>query len=379
MDNHRRTSSAGIPRRVPSNTTTNSYSSSSSSSGIPRPQSSSANHAPPPSAIPRPSSRASYLPQPTPSRPRSSSSSSTSGANVAGPLGSYRPPSRNAAVGQGGSTFAPTPSSNKRSASAAGLVGQEERDQEDAIKETPLPPNYAKRPMKLTSPRLLEDQSVLPSISKVSASPHPPPPSSPGYELSVLRADYERRALADKKAYEELENQVRSQGRQLDIFHRERAELLEEWEREQASKREREKETERVRAELESRVSELMRRNAELHSSINEVQLGSANELRQEKTRSNGLEARLGHVSAQLESVKDEVKRLTEENQILTAQRDDLENALEDEKRERIKEREESRIGGDEGRRISEELTSECFSSADRGGLSAQAFPHLTF
>lgn len=66
----------------------------------------------------------------------------------------------------------------------------------------------------------------------------------------MLRAEHERRALADQRAYAALETEMKRQGRELDRLKRERLDLLGEWEAEQERKKERELqwETEQVSA-----------------------------------------------------------------------------------------------------------------------------------
>ncbi|KAN0059667.1 coiled-coil domain-containing protein mad1 [Thecaphora frezii] len=234
-------------------------------------------------------------------------------------------------------------SASKRTVSAAGIS-------EDVVGHG----SATKRP----ATRRLSSDGTSPLL--LQADLHPalmPRPESPSYELSILRANYDQQLLSEERKYKKLEEGYETKCRELDRYNNQRVELLAEWDRVQETQREKEHEWQSTRRALEDELLKLRSQNAELRSEADESRAkgsGIEMELRRANT---ALESQVAHLRAQAKAAEAEAVRWKDEFGTARAEVEDLENALEDEKRQRLEERESNRLGGEEGKKISEELS----------------------
>lgn len=141
----------------------------------------------------------------TPQSVRRTPSASHATPSAGGPLGTYRNLHRSTVTPMRASALWDEPASlGKRSYSASGLSRDDPRS-------PPLP------------------------LSATPRSQRKGEASTDGYELTMLRTDYERRIQDEQHAYRLLESQLRAQSRELEALKAQRAEVLQEWEVERAS------------------------------------------------------------------------------------------------------------------------------------------------
>ncbi|KAJ1025913.1 hypothetical protein NDA16_002539 [Ustilago loliicola] len=352
-------------------------------SAIPRPGSSTGANAE--SAIPRPSSRMSGASGPM-GVYRSTAARSSTGANSLPPpssaLGLRQAPSSAAPSTRtyGGlagriSTLAPRPldpntstnllsgaedassasilldtslgfgGGHKRTVSAAGFAPDDSNlsFSGNAIKR----PHLRKLSMDGTSPLLLQ------------AELHPastPRPESPAYEIAVLRTHYDQQLLAEGRKYKKLEQDFEAKCKELDRFNRQRVELLNEWDKQQESTRSKEVEWSSKRQTLEDEVVRLRSLNSELTHRNDELSSTSSSELSQLREKVTSLESELAKSKAQAQAAELKAQQFEDELGANKAELQDLQNALEDEQRMRLSDHDAARLGGEEGKKIAEEL-----------------------
>lgn len=234
---------------------------------------------------------------------------------------------------------------HKRTLSAAGFTADDSNISfsASAIKRSHL----RKLSMDGTSPLLLQ------------AELHPastPRPESPVYEIAVLRTHYDQQLLSESLKYKKLEKDFESKCKELDRFNRQRIELLDEWDKQQQSTCTKEAEFNTKRQLLEDQVVRLGSLNSELTHKLDEATCNSALELSQLREKVTILESDLGKTKAEAQSAEVRAKVLEDDLGASKAELDDLRQALEDEQRMRLAERDQSRFGGEEGSKIAEEL-----------------------
>ncbi|EPQ29692.1 uncharacterized protein PFL1_02912 [Pseudozyma flocculosa PF-1] len=234
-------------------------------------------------------------------------------------------------------------SASKRTVSAAGIS-------DDLVQNGSATKRPATRRLSAdgTSPLLLQ-ADLHPALT--------PRPESPSYELSILRANYDQQLLSEERKYKKLEEDYEAKCRELDRYNNQRVELLAEWDRVQETQKEKEHEWNAARRTLEEELIKLRSQNAELRSEADESRANGSGVELELRTKNTALESQLGHVRAEAEAAKADAARWKDEFGAARAEVEDLENAVEDEKRLRIEERESARLGGEEGKKISEELS----------------------
>ncbi|CCF50107.1 related to spindle assembly checkpoint protein (N-terminal fragment), partial [Ustilago hordei] len=193
----------------------------------------------------------------------------------------------------------------------------------------------------------------------LQAELHPastPRPESPAYEVALLRTHYDQQLLSESLKYKKLEKDFESKCKELDRFNRQRIELLDEWDKHQQSTCTKEAEFNTKRQLLEDQVARLGSLNSELTHKLDEATCNSALELSQLREKVTILESDLGKTKAEAQSAEVRAKVLEDDLGASKAELDDLRQALEDEQRMRLAERDQSRFGGEEGSKIAEEL-----------------------
>ncbi|GAC71443.1 mitotic checkpoint protein MAD1 [Moesziomyces antarcticus T-34] len=233
---------------------------------------------------------------------------------------------------------------HKRTVSAAGLGDDSMSFSSAAIKR----PHLRKLSMDGTSPLLLQ------------AELHPastPRPESPAYEIAVLRTNYDQQLLAEARRYKKLEQDYEAKCKELDRFNRQRVELLDEWDKQQEASRTHQVECSAKRQSLEDEVVRLRTLNSELTHRADELASSSTGQLAEMRSRVTELEAEVARVRGEASAAQTRARTLEDEVGANKAELEDLQNALEDEQRMRRQERDEARLGGgEEGRKIAEEL-----------------------
>lgn len=233
---------------------------------------------------------------------------------------------------------------HKRTVSAAGLGDESMSFSSAAIKR----PHLRKLSMDGTSPLLLQ------------AELHPastPRPESPAYEIAVLRTNYDQQLLAEARRYKKLEQDYEAKCKELDRFNRQRVELLDEWDKQQEASRAHQVECSAKRLALEDEVVRLRTLNSELTHRADELASTSASQVSELRSRVTELEAEVARVRGEASTAQARTRTLEDEVGANKAELEDLQNALEDEQRMRRQERDEARLGGgEEGRKIAEEL-----------------------
>lgn len=274
-----------------------------------------------------------------------------SASTSAAPSGAAQSPPVSAnSLGLGGIAPGTTPSSAlsaKRSVSAAGISPNDAHLNGGSA---------SKRAATIASRRLSADGT---SPLLLQADLHPastPRPESPAYELSILRANYDQQLLAESRKYKKLEEDFQAKCREVDRFNTERAELLSEWDREQESRKDKEQAWAREKTALEEETFRLRMLNADLSNQLSEVQTSTSTAAQELQAKSTALETQIAHAKADAEAARTESARLRDDLAATQAQVDDLENALDDEKRLRLEAHDEARLGGQEGLKIAEEL-----------------------
>lgn len=234
---------------------------------------------------------------------------------------------------------------HKRTVSAAGLGDDSVSFSNGAMKR----PHLRKLSMDGTSPLLLQ------------AELHPastPRPESPAYEIAVLRNHYDQQLLAESRKYKKLEQDYEAKCKELDRFNRQRVELLNEWDKQQESSRAKEAEWSAKRQSLEDEVVRLRASNSELTHRNDELSSTSSSQLAELRANVTSLESELAKVRAESQAATLKAKTLEDEVGANKAELEDLQNALEDEQRMRIQERDDARLGGaEQGKKIAEELS----------------------
>ena len=229
---------------------------------------------------------------------------------------------------------------HKRTVSAAGLGDDSVSFSNGAMKR----PHLRKLSMDGTSPLLLQ------------AELHPastPRPESPAYEIAVLRNHYDQQLLAESRKYKKLEQDYEAKCKELDRFNRQRVELLNEWDKQQESSRAKEAEWSAKRQSLEDEVVRLRASNSELTHRNDELSSTSSSQLAELRANVTSLESELAKVRAESQAATLKAKTLEDEVGANKAELEDLQNALEDEQRMRIQERDDARLGGaEQGKKI---------------------------
>lgn len=240
---------------------------------------------------------------PSPSSAAFSSARSSSG----GPLGSYRPASRNGSerpasqAGEASTSSRFGFGSAAPSSSIAVAVGNGKRTLSSAGLREPETPG----------PNGSSSKRPLFTSSSATSSPRFPQ-ASPSYDATMLKSEYERRELLSKQAYDKLQGEYKASGRELERFKQERLALLRQWE-EANSKRKEEKESfEEQRKFLNNRVNTLQQQNQELRTRCERVQAERAQlaqSSHEEKTKLSlqitDLEYKLASTQAQAEESKE--------------------------------------------------------------------------
>ncbi|UZJ51370.1 hypothetical protein CBS101457_000690 [Exobasidium rhododendri] len=289
----------------------------------------------------------SSLPRRAPS-PSSAAFPSARSSNPGGPLGIYRPASRE---GSERSSIAPSDTvaarfgfaSNTASSSVAlksvngkrTLSGAGLRDPESPASSS----SATKRPL-------------LTSNSTTSVSPRFPPASS-SYDASMLKNEYERREILSKQSYEKLQNGFKASGKEIERLKQEKTDLLRRWEEANAEQRQEKDTFEEQRKSLNERVTYLQQQNQELFSSLEEAQTkrsqlaqASHEEGTRQSLRITSLEFELAAANALAEEQKEMRSKIA-----LTLERTEKEWE-EDRQRMERKERE-----GQEGKSLTRELS----------------------
>ncbi|PWN38263.1 uncharacterized protein FA14DRAFT_159910 [Meira miltonrushii] len=299
------------------------------------------------SGIPGPSSNIGGIPKraPSPSSAAFASASSTAAAG-GGPLGGYRPPSRdghadpprrfgfgstsgtNAPSGlakgtpQASRIAVPPSSAAKRSISSTGI--------QDTNHATPNGGSN-KRPF------LTSGGSARSSLAASSSGAH---------DHSTMEAEYKRKELLAQQAYERLQQELNAKGREVEKEKEERAGLLRQWEAlNEDLVQERKTNAEQKKA-LQQRANELQARNNELSSHIDEADSEKAKALQSAQTTKTSLSIKIAELEAQYagaaeeaeaqeqarKRVEDQLKSLEEDwqkerEQLQSGRKDDEESA----------------------------------------------------
>lgn len=288
------------------------------------------------------------LPKRAPS-PSSAAFSSARSSNNGGPLGSYRPASRNGmerpasqlgeastssrfGFGNGpSSTIATGIGNGKRTLSSAGL-----RDP-----ETPGPSggSSSKRPL-LTS-------------SSATSSPRFPQ-ASPSYDASMLKSEYERREILSKQAYDKLQNEYKANGRELERFKQERLALLRQWEEANSERKEEKDSFEEQRRFLNDRVNTLQQQNQAIRIQCEEVQGEKAQLAQSSHEEKTKLSLRISELEYELASVRAQAEESKEaKNKLLTAS--DIKEREWEEERSRLEQR--TTFQGGDSKKLTGELS----------------------
>ncbi|MCO5584984.1 hypothetical protein L7F22_038916 [Adiantum nelumboides] len=295
------------------------------------------------SGIPGPSSNIGGIPKRAPSPSSAAFASSTTAAAGGGPLGGYRPPSRDGhadpprrfGFGSTSGTTAPfglakgTPqasriavqppsSSVKRSISSTGL--------QDANHATPNGGSN-KRPF------LTSGGSARSSLAASN-------------DNSTMEAEFKRKELLAQQAYERLQQELSAKGRELEKEKEERAGLLRQWEALNEDLVEERRTNAQQKKALQQRVNELQARNNELSSHIDDADSEKAKALQSAQTTKTSLSTKIAELEAQYAGAAEEAeaqeharKRLEEQlksqeedwqrerDQLQTGRKDDEESA----------------------------------------------------
>ncbi len=184
-----------------------------------------------------------------------------------------------------------------------------------------------------------------------------PRPESPAYEIAVLRTHYDQQLLAELRKYKKLEQDFEAKCKELDRFNRQRVELLDEWDKQQESTKAKEAEWATRKQQLEDEVLRLRGSNSDLTNRIDELSSSSSTEVATLRAKVTSLESELGKIRAEAQSAQLKARTLEDEVGANKAELEDLQNALEDEQRMRIQDRDAARLGGaEEGKKIADEL-----------------------
>jgi len=249
----------------------------------------------------------------------------------AGPLGNYRPASRDgserppSAAGGNSTTTArfgfgnastssnvlSRPSNGKRTLSNAGLREPEtpgERLSEISIKYCLSADSSSLRILGSSSG--VSKRALLTSTSATTSPRFPQP--SPSYDTSMLKSEFERRELLSKQSYEKLQNEFKAGGREIERFKQERIALLKQWEEANTERKEEKDSFEEQRKFLNDRVSTLQQQNQDLRVGMEQAQgerSSIAQKSHEEETKNSlritSLEFELATAKAQIEEHKE--------------------------------------------------------------------------
>ncbi|PWY99216.1 MAD-domain-containing protein [Testicularia cyperi] len=254
------------------------------------------------------------------------------------------------------STIFDTSIGSKRSLSAAGFGGAGE-DSFSSFSGAPVSgggagptkrPHLRKLSMDGTSPLLLQAELPHPALA--------PRPESPAYEISVLRTHYDQQLLGEARKYKKLEEDFEAKCKELDRFNRQRIELLDEWEKQQEQKREKEAEWSSKRKILEDEIVRLRSLNSDLSNKNDELTTSTNTEMQAIRSKNVALESELVQIKAEAEAAKAKARNLEDEVGAQKAELDDLQNAYDDERKMRLQQSSSALANGEQGKKLEEEL-----------------------
>lgn len=128
----------------------------------------------------------------------------------------------------------------------------------------------------------------------------------------MLKAEYERRELLSKQAFEKLQNEYKASGREIERFKQERLALLRQWEDLNVERQEEKEQFEKQNRLLTDQVSGLQRQTADLRTQLEKAQVERAHlaqsshgEETKQSLRITALEYELAAAKAQAEENKE--------------------------------------------------------------------------
>lgn len=275
------------------------------------------------SGIPGPSSNIGGIPKRAPSPSSAAFTSSVAGGG--GPLGGYRPSSRDGQADpprrfgftsttgtsapsgltkgtpQASRISAHPPSSAvKRNISSTGI--------QDANHETPNGGSN-KRPF------LTSGGSARSSLASNSGA----------HDHSTMEAEYKRKELLAQQAYERLQQELNAKGREVEKEKEERAGILRQWEALNEDLVRERKTNAQQKKDLQQRVNELQARNNELSAHIDEADSEKAKALQSAQTIKTSLSIKIAELEAQYAGAAEEAEAQEEARKRLEDQMKSLE------------------------------------------------------
>lgn len=279
------------------------------------------------SGIPGPSSTIGGIPKraPSPSNAAfaSSSTTTTTATAGAGPLGGYRPASREGNVDpQRRFGFGVASGINAPSILAKGTTNSSRH----AVQAS-APSSSTKR--SISSTGIQDTSQSTPSASSNkrpfltnggSARPSLAASSSVNHDHSVLEAEYKRKELLAQQAYERLQQELNAKGRELEKEKEERAGLLRQWEALNEDLIEERRTNAQQKKALHQRVNELQTRNNGLSVHIEEADSEKAKALQTAQTTKTSLSIKIAELEAQYAGAAQEVEAQEQARKMLEEQ-----------------------------------------------------------